>query len=134
MKVIILSAILIVIGINAHSQNLIGFKRQEIRKYMKENRSEMNYNKVVNTKFSYLKYSDNQEKQTVLFFLNPDSVCKNVRIICDSSIKTQKVEEFNALYTKSGENKWTDTRNGKEYIIEISDGKWSSVISIEPKK
>jgi hypothetical protein len=134
MRIIILSAILIFTGISAQSQNLIGFKRQEIRKYMKENQQEMNYNNVVNSRFSYLKYSDNLERLTVLFFLNPDSVCKNVRIICDSSIKSQKVNELNARYTKSGENKWIDRRNGKEYVIEINDGKWSSVISIEPKK
>jgi hypothetical protein len=101
---------------------------------MKENRHEMNYNNVVNSKFSYLKYSDNMESQTVLFFLNRDSVCKNVRIICDSSLKTQKVKELNSLYLKKGENQWIDKRNGKEYIIELSDGKWSSVISIEQKK
>ena len=101
---------------------------------MKENQREMNYNKVVNSKFSYLKYSDNLERQTVLFFLNRDSVCKNVRIICDSSLKLQKVNELNSLYAKKGENKWIDKRNGKEYIIELSDGKWSSVISIEQKK
>jgi hypothetical protein len=134
MKVIILTAFFLLTGIYAQGQNLIGFKHQEIRKYMKENQREMNYNNVVNSKFSYLKYSDNLERQTVLFFLNRDSVCKNVRIICDSSLKLQKVKELNSLYAKKGENKWIDKRNGKEYIIELSDGKWSSVISIEQKK
>jgi len=134
MKVIILTAFILLISIYAQGQNLIGFKHQEIRKYMKENQREMNYNNVVNSKFSYLKYSDNLERQTVLFFLNRDSVCKNVRIICDSSLKLQKVKELNSLYAKKGENKWIDKRNGKEYIIELSDEKWSSVISIEQKK
>jgi hypothetical protein len=133
MKAITLTAFLI-LSIYTHGQNLIGFKHQEIRKYMKENQREMNYNNVVNSKFSYLKYSDNLERQTILFFLNRDSVCKNVRIICDSSLKLQKVKELNSLYAKKGENTWIDKRNGKEYIIELSDGKWSSVISIEQKK
>lgn len=101
---------------------------------MKENRREMNFNNVVNSKYSYLKYSDNLESQTVLFFLNPDSVCRNIRIICDSSVKTQKVKELNSKYDKKGENRWIESRNGKEYVIELSDGKWSSVISIEQKK
>lgn len=134
MKIITLSLLFILICIHIQGQNLVGYKQQEIRKYMKENRREMNYNNVVNSKFSYLKYSDNLESQTVLFFLNRDSVCKNVRIICDSSLKTQKVKELNSLYIKKGENKWVDKRNGKEYLIELSDGKWSSVISIELKK
>lgn len=101
---------------------------------MKENRRDMNYNNVVNTRFNYLKYSDNNESQTVLFFLTRDSVCKNERIICDAGIKSKKVNEFNSLYVKNGENRWIDRQNGKEYIIELSDGKWSCVISVEPKK
>jgi len=134
MKILTLSALFILICLNSHSQNLIGFNGKEIRKYMKENRHEMNYNSVVNSKYRYLKYSDNLESQTVLFFLNPDSVCKNVRIICDSSIKAQKVKEMNSLYGKKGENIWIEKRDGKEYLIQLSDGKWSSVISIEQKK
>jgi len=94
----------------------------------------MNYNNVVNSKFSYLKYSDNSEDQTVLFFLNPDSVCRSVRIICDISIKPQKMKELDSQYTRKGENKWIDKRGGKEYLVEIMEGKWSCVISIEPEK
>ncbi len=101
---------------------------------MKENHSEMNYNNVVNSKFSYLKYSDNQENQTMLFFLNPDSVCRSVRIICDASMKSEKVKEFNSQYMKNGDNKWIDKHDGKDYIIEINEGKWSCVISIESEK
>jgi hypothetical protein len=118
----------------AQSQNLIGYKQKEILKYMKENRSDMNFNNVVNSQFSYLKYSDNSEKQTLLFFLSPDSVCKSVRIICDIDMKSQKVQEFNSQFMKRGKNQWIDKRNGKEYLIEIMDGKWSCVISIEQEK
>jgi hypothetical protein len=121
-------------GLNAHCQNLIGFKEKDILKYMKENRREMNINSVTNSRFSYLKYSDNFENQTLLFFLNPDSVCKSVRLICDVSMKSEKVKEFNSHYTKTGENRWTEKRNGKVYLIELVDGNWSCVISIESKK
>jgi hypothetical protein len=134
MKIITISAILIWTCICAHSQNLIGYKEKEIRKYMKENRSDMNYNTVINSKFNYLKYSDNLENQTVLFFLTPDSVCRSVRIICDMSLKPQKVNELNALFLKNGENKWIDKQKGKDYLVEMKDGKWSCVVSIESKK
>ena len=122
------------ICICTHSQNLIGYKEKEIQKYMKENYHDMNFNNVVNSKFSYLKYSDNSENQTVLFFLNPDSVCRSVRIICDVSMKSQKMKELDYQYLTKGENMWIDTRNGKEYLVEIMEGKWSCVVSIEPEK
>ena len=118
----------------AHSQNLIGYTGNDILEYMKENHSDMNYNNVVNSKFTYLKYSDSSENQTVLFFLNRDSVCNSVRIICDAALKPQKVKEFNSHYMKKGDNKWVDKRDGKDYLIEMMDGKWSCVISIEREK
>jgi hypothetical protein len=134
MKIITLSAALILTCICTHGQNLIGYKGKEILKYMKENQLDMNYNNVVNSKFSYLKYSDNSENETVLFFLNPDSVCRSVRIICDINIKSQKMKELDSQYLKMGEDKWIDKRDGKEYLVEIMEDKWSCVISIEPEK
>ena len=134
MKIITLSAVLLLTCFCAHSQNLIGYKQKDILKYMKDNRSEMNINSVTNSKFSYLKYSDNYENQTMLFFLNPDSVCKSIRLICDVSMKSEKVKELNSRYVKSGENRWLDKRDGKVFHIDIIDGKWSCVISIESEK
>ena len=134
MKVITLSAALVLICITADSQNLIGYKAEDIIKYMKVNRKEMNYNDVVNNKFSYLKYSDNLENQTILFFLGPDAVCKSERIICDVSLKSSKVREYNSQYKPIGQNKWVDRRGDKTYIVELLDGKWSCVVSIESEK
>jgi hypothetical protein len=134
MKLVKLSAALFLICICTQSQNLIGYKGNDILKYMKENHKEMNINSVVNSRFSYLKYSDNLENQTLLFFLNPDSVCKSVRIICDVNMKPEKVKELNSHYRKNGENRWIDKKNGKDYLIELMDGKWSCIISIESEK
>jgi len=134
MKIITLSAALVLICITADSQNLIGYKAEDIIKYMKVNRKEMNYNDVVNNKFSYLKYSDNLENQTILFFLGPDAVCKSERIICDVSLKSSKVREYNSQYKPIGQNKWVDRRGDKTYIVELLDGKWSCVVSIESEK
>jgi hypothetical protein len=118
----------------AQCQNLIGLKAEEIRDYMKRNRNEMNYNKVVNSKYNYLKYTDNPENQTMLFFLNRDSVCNEVRITCEQTLKPQKVKEFDLHFKKNGENSWIEKRDGKNYLITMKEGKWSLVISIEPEK
>ncbi len=134
MKSITLSIAFILLCFMAQSQNLVGFKGKEIRKYMKENHSEMNYNRVVNSKFNYLKYSDSSENQTMLFFLSRDSVCTEERITCDPGLKTQKIKEFDSRYKKDGEYSWIDKREGKNYHIDMKDEKWSFVISIEPEK
>jgi hypothetical protein len=49
-------------------------------------------------------------------------------------MKSQKVQEFNSQFQKRGENRWIDKKDGKEYLIELNDGKWSCVISIEEKR
>jgi len=94
----------------------------------------MNLTNVTNDRFKYLKYSDNYDNQTLLFFLTSDSVCKSIRVICDRSIKSEKVKEFNTIYSKKDEGTWIDKREGKNYLIEIKDEEWSCIITIEPEK
>jgi hypothetical protein len=134
MRIIILFVILMLTSYYTYGQNLIGYHSKEIQKYMKENRRDLNSEKVTNNRFKYLKYSDNSDTQTLLFFINKDSVCKSVRITCNLSVKAEKVKEFNSVYKKNGENRWIDNRNGKDYLIEIRDEKWSCIITIEPEK
>lgn len=118
----------------ASAQNLIGHKESEIKKYMRENNKEMSLNRVTNDKFSYLKYSDNSDSNTTLFFMNRDSICKSIRIICDDNVEAQKKKEFDSLYNKRDENHWIEMKGGKEYMIEVKVGKWSNEITIEQVK
>jgi hypothetical protein len=111
-------------------QNLIGYKNNEIRKFMKENRKDMNYDKVRNSLFSYLKYSDNYDRQTILFFLTPDSVCKSIRVICDSTMKAEKIKELDTNYKRVADNSWVDDHNGKKCLITFKEEKWSCSITI----
>jgi len=134
MKTVILSVILILTSFFSQGQNLIGYAEKEIQKFMKENRQDMGKEIVSNSKFSYLKYSDSEDTQTLLFFLDSDSICKSIKLICDIRVKTEKVKEFNSIYKPYGENKWIDTHNGKNYLIEIRNDQWSYNIIIEPVK
>jgi hypothetical protein len=117
-----------------YGQNLIGYKNIEIRKFMKENRKDMNYDKVRNSMFSYLKYSDNYDRQTILFFLTTDSVCKSIRVICDSTMRTEKIKELDTNYKRIADNSWVDDHDGKKYLITFKDEKWSCSITIVPDK
>jgi len=134
MKNITLTVIIFITCISCYGQNLIGYKGKEIEEYMKENRQDMNSANVVNEKFSYLKYSDNEDTQTLLFYLDQDSVCNGVKMICDLSVRAAKVKEFNSIYKPNGENSWIDTHDDKAYQVVIKDEKWSCVITIEPNK
>ncbi len=126
--------VLFMIWVPCFGQNLIGHDVKYIKKYMAENRIEMNPEKVTNMKFSYLKYSDNSGSQTILFFLGSDSVCKGERLIIDQRLKSEKIKEFNSVYKKKGENTWIDSRDGRNIVIQINDEAWTSIVTIVPEK
>jgi hypothetical protein len=134
MRVITFFAALFFSSCSVFGQNLVGYRYDQIRLYMKENQKEMNFSPVVNSKFRYLKYTDDSDSKTLLFFISQDSVCMSVRLICDLGIKAQKVKEFNAIYEKNGENKWISRRDGKTYDVEMKNEEWSCVITIESGK
>lgn len=128
----LIATILISCSAIASGQNLIGYRYEQIRNYMKENRKDMSFNKVTNNKFTYLKYTDGSESQTMLFFMDSDSVCRSVRIICDESARKKMITELNSAYKRNGENKWIDKRNGNSYVIELFEEDWTSVITMLP--
>ena len=65
---------------------------------------------------------------------NTDLKGKSERIICDVSLKSAKVREYNSQYKPIGQNKWVDRRGDKTYTIEIMEEKWSFVVSIVSEK
>jgi hypothetical protein len=133
MKTLKISAVLFLafITLNVYGQNLIGYHEKEIKQFMKDNQKNMIFqNFVNNSTFKYLKYADSDESQTMLFFLTADSVCKSIRLVCEKSLKAQKIKEFDTIYKKAGDNSWTDTKNGKNYIIELKDEDYSFSVTI----
>jgi hypothetical protein len=115
----------------ASGQNLIGYHEKAIRSFMNENYKSMNFQTFTNNStFKYLKYADNSDTQTLLFFLTSDSICKSERLICDLSLKNAKIKEFDTNYKKKGENVWTEVIKGKNYIIELKDEQWSFNVTI----
>lgn len=134
MKAVIAAILISLSSALVSGQNLIGYRYDQIRNYMNENRKDMSFNKVNNSKFSYLKYTDSSESQTMLFFLDTDSVCRSIRIICDENARTKIINEFNSAYKKNGDNRWIDNRNGNSYAIELFEEDWASVITMLPVK
>ena len=133
MKIIqVSSVILFLLTSNISGQNLIGYSESEIRKYMAENQKGMIFQSFTNNStFRYLKYSDKDETQTLLFFLNEQSLCKSSRLVCDKSLKNEKIKELNAAYKKTGDNQWLETKNGKSYLIEVKEEEWSFNVTIK---
>jgi hypothetical protein len=130
--IIVSSVVLILLNLNINGQNLIGCNEKEIRQYMADKEKNMSYqNFINNSTFKYLKYIDKGETETTLFFMNEQLVCKSIRVICDKSLQSEKIKEYNSIYKKSGENQWTETKNGKKYLIELKEDEWSFNVTIK---
>lgn len=129
---VVLFALLLCMNLSA--QNLLGYKYKDIRQYMRENMKEMSFQGLTfNNTFKYLKYADSDGNQTILFFLTADSVCKSIRLISDKSLKADKIKELDTKYKKTGTNLWTDTKDGKNYVIELRDEEFTINVTIRIK-
>ena len=134
MKLISLSAGLLLAVSSLSGQNLIGYSYPEIRKYMTDKYRDMYCNSVSNSSFKYLKYTDNAETSTFLFFLDKDSVCRSVKMIIDRGLQSEKEKELNSLYKKKEAAIWIDSHGGRNFVIEMKNGDYSSEITFEPEK
>ena len=113
--------------------NLVGSSEEEIKQYMEENEKGFVYQSYTNNStFKYLKYTDRRETQTILFFLDTNLECKLVRLVCDISLKSSKLKELDALYTRTAENNtWKEIKNGISYIIELREEETTFSINIQ---
>jgi hypothetical protein len=134
MKIFILTLFVVLYCSAGYGQNLIGLDDKEILKYAKENLKDFNLQNDNNNSFKYLKYTDNLNLQTILFFLSDKYVCTEVRMICDLSMKNQKVNELDSIYSKTGNNIWTEKKNNSIYLIELVNEKWFFSINIKTKE
>lgn len=133
MNKLVFLVILLFPFLGGKGQNLIGYKSRDIQNYMTSNRKDLSSENVRNGKFNYLKYTDGSETQTLLFFLDKDSVCRGIRLICDARVREEKLREFNSTLERKNENQWVENRAGRGYIIELNDEEYSSIITIKPQ-
>ena len=136
MKTLIINIILVSLAVNMPGQNLLGYKKGKIEKYISSN-----YKHLVkegnsrNDYYKYLKYTDGAAgTTTVYFFLGEKDKCTRVKSMHVHSMKDEVIEELNNLYTKEGENVWSDKHKGINALIKLENEEWFFTVTIEPKQ
>ncbi len=134
-RVIVIFIFLIIADtVKVSSQNYIGMHKDEIISLMSEKHRDFKLNKdVINRKFTYLKYEDKISEQTILYFLSDKGYCTLVRWMGDYANINDMLRMLNKKYTKTGRNRWTYTRNGKEYVINLEEGEWFFMVNFRQK-
>ena len=124
----------LLLSLNLSAQNLLGYKLNDIKIYMKENQKSMVFQGLTfNNTFKYAKFADKDGNQTTLFFLTADSACKGIRMICDKSIEPAMIKDLDSRYKKEGASTWTEDKGGTIYIIELREEEWSFNVTISKK-
>ena len=81
-------------------------------------------NSFVNNSFNYLKYVDNLEQQTWLFFLDDNDYCKSSKLVCDYVLLDEKIAELNKSYLKTGSLSWSYEHNNSSFDVTLKKEEW----------
>ncbi|MBS0010604.1 MAG: hypothetical protein KFF49_04300, partial [Bacteroidales bacterium] len=70
---------------------------------------------------------------TVYFFLSDNDRCTRIKRMYVLSMKDEVRQELDKLYSKEGEDTWSDSRRGKRAIIKLVNEEWYFTVTIEPE-
>lgn len=116
--------ILFTLGV-CNSQNYIGKHKDEIKKMMREAKPEFKLDKtMVNQVYNYLKYIDDFEEQTFLFFMDENDKCSFTKLMCDYSLLNDVTDSFNKKYLLTDKNEWMYSVEGEKFIVKLTEEEW----------
>lgn len=115
---------------SAYGQNYIGMHKDSIQKTLRKDFPDFRPdNSTTNSTYSYLKFVDRVNEQTVLFFLSKDNRCTRVRWVSDYSNLTDIRKMLDSKYTRMGDKTWYYKAGGKEYSITLDQEQWYFTVS-----
>ena len=126
MNRIIILSFLLLLSVAGKNQNLIGYHRNDIIKYMRETQTEFRLdNNTKNEYYNYLKFENSFGTKTFLFFLSENDTCKYTKLMCDYSELKETLIMLNEKYKKVNENMWIEEKSGeKDTIITLKKEQW----------
>lgn len=117
------------------STHFVGLSKDDIKQVMLTSYKPFKINTVnTNTAYNYLKYEDQVNEITVLFFLDKENKCSMVRLMSDYSNINDVIVELNSNFKKRDKSSWVYTSSGKEYSVNLEEGDWFFTVTIKEKK
>ncbi len=133
LKTVQILLLLSIISPVALPQHFIGMHSEAVEEIMTEDYPDFNQDKsFVNKSFNYLKFVDNLEQQTWLFFLDDNDYCKSSKLVCDYLLLDDKVAELNNSYKKVGDLSWKYQENKKNFSVTLKKEEWFFSILTKP--
>ncbi len=130
---LITGALLLLFALTGMAQDFIGMPAEEIKKQMRAGEKEFALDETtVNKVYKYLKYVDEMEMRTILFFLSDDDICTYYRIIYDNELYASVVKQLDSTGLKVADTLWVQEINGKRYRKELKKHDWFFTVTTRP--
>ena len=133
MHKLLLSGFFLLLVLPGPAQNFIGRKAEEIRKYMTTEQNNFSLDETtVNKVYKYLKYVDEMETRTALYFLSDDDVCTWYKVVYDNDLLPSVIAGLDSTCRKVSDTLWLEKsgENTCQKILERQD--WFFTVITKP--
>ena len=129
----IIGAVLLLLALTGTAQDFIGMQAEEIKKQMRAGHKDFALDETTRNKvYKYLKYVDGMETRTILFFLSDENICTYYRIIYESDLYNQVVQQLDSTCLKVSDTLWVQETGGKRYRKELKQHDWFFTVTTRP--
>lgn len=119
---------------SSNAQNYIGLSKDEIIKEMSLSYKNFKLNtNTVNPYYKYLKFEDEIDEITILFFLSDDNICTMVRKMSDYANINDELDSLKQNCAQIGKNMWSCPAKGKKYQVTLEEGEWYFTLTTKQK-
>lgn len=117
-------------SLSLNAQMFVGMTKDDVLKSMKSEKPDyVCDNSFRNDRYNYLKYLSDDGLETWIIVFDADDRCKAVRITYASGLLLQKRKELDAMYKKTGRDRWSLMHNKKTILVELKDETWYFTIT-----
>ncbi len=129
----IIGAVFLLLALTGTAQDFIGMQAEEIKKQMRAGHKDFALDETTKNKvYKYLKYVDGMETRTILFFLSDENICTYYRIIYESDLYNQVVQQLDSTCLKVSDTLWVQEDDGERYRKELKQHDWFFTVTTRP--
>ncbi|MCD6200934.1 MAG: hypothetical protein J7K46_03910 [Bacteroidales bacterium] len=130
---VLLSGFILLLTLSGSAQNLIGWKADEIRKYMRTEQNNFSLDETtVNKVYKYLKYVDETETKTALYFLSDHDVCIWYKVVYDNDLLPSVIAGLDSTCRKVSDTLWLEKSGGNTYQKVLERQDWFFTVITKP--
>ncbi len=131
-RAFIIVFLFLVVPAEGPAQEYIGLTADEVREMMRQRKDFHLDETTVNKVYRYLKYVDDLETRTILFFLSDEDVCTFYKEIYENSMLKRVQERLDSTCRRVADTLWVkETAEGK-YEKELKRQSWFFSVTTRP--